>query len=75
MNADRILQQLLDCESKVALQDELLSVMEAAFALIPTGQLQQGYTWIPSPEAVVIISLAKSRLAEHKELIRLLYES
>lgn len=74
MNDNTILRRLRDCESRVALQDELLDVVEKAFDLIPTGQLAQGHMWGPSPEAVVLLTLAKSRIKEHKELVNILFE-
>lgn len=75
MNDNTILKRLRDAESKLALQDELIDVVEKAFELIPTGQLTQGHMWGPSSEAVVLISLAKNRIKEHKELLSVLFES
>ena len=70
-----IKQQLEHYEAKVAVRDDLIDVLEQAFNLIPVGQLQQGYTWIPSAEAIVILSLAKNRLREHSEMKRIIDES
>lgn len=55
-------------EAKVAVRDDLLNSLEAALALVPTGALSSGAQWMPSPEAVVIISIAKDRLAEFRRL-------
>lgn len=74
MNDNTIVYRLRNAESRLALQDELLDMIEKAFDLIPTGQLAQGYAWSPSPEAVVLISLAKNRIKEHKELLSVLFE-
>lgn len=74
MNDSTIVNRLRNAESKLALQDELLDLVEKAFDLIPTGQLAQGYAWSPSPEAVVIIKLAKHRIKEHKELLDVIFE-
>lgn len=74
MNDSTIVHRLRNAESKLALQDELLAVVEKAFELIPTGQLAQGFAWSPSPEAVILISLAKNRIKEHKELLSVLFE-
>lgn len=74
MNDSSLVKRLRDCESRVALQDELIDVIEKAFELIPTGQLAQGHMWGPSPEAVVLLALAKNRIKEHKELLSVLFE-
>lgn len=60
--------QLEYYEAKVAIRDDLLEILEKAFSLIPVGQLQQGFVWMPSEEAVTILRIAKDRLREHNEL-------
>lgn len=74
MNDSSLVKRLRDAESRLALQDELIDVIEKAFNLIPTGQLAQGHMWGPSPEAVVLLALAKNRIKEHKELLSVLFE-
>lgn len=69
-NLDRIQRKLEHFEAKVAIRDDLLDIVEQAFQLIPVGQLEQGYTWVPSAEAVVLLKIAKDRLREHRELDR-----
>lgn len=74
MNDSSLLKRLRAAESRLALQDELLDMVEKALDLVPTGQLAQGHMWGPSPEAVVLLSLAKNRIKEHKELLSVLFE-
>ena len=74
MNNSTIVKRLRDAESRLALQEDLIDVVEKAFDLIPTQQLAQGHMWGPSPEAVVLLALAKNRIKEHKELLSVLFE-